>query len=389
MTINRKIILKKSKLEVNLTYFIMTWTLLIILIIITVIVITPLIIKAKINAALSKMEGYNGNIDKLNINLFNRNISLRNVTMRKVGSAEQDIPLLYVPIITIFFQWKALFKRIIDLKIIVDRPRLHYFEDQPAPKTGEDLNVPKEIPSLKNSIEKLTSFKVSVEVQDLEIQYVNPHTHPVWDVTVRNLNLKINDFSNRSNLSESSRIRCTFQLYEGTGEVNLIIRPLAPNLALFLDLELKSVNLVLLNDLFRVYGKVDLHTGLLDLFGEVAIKENSFKGYIKPMIRKLEFISRADRTDPIFQKIWERILAGFFTILANKHDDQVVTVIPIEGRLDDPKVNLGPAILGILQNVLIKSLTPSLKKMVNMKIVWEIARSGTKGIIRRILLPNS
>lgn len=367
----------------------MTWTLIILLVIITVSIIAPIIIKAKINAALSKMEGYIGHTDKLNINLFNRNISLRNVTMREVGSAEQDKPLLYVPIITIFFQWKPLFKKIINLKIIVDKPRLRYVANQPAPKTFKDSNGPKEIPNLKNSIEKLTPFKVSVEVQEFEIQYVNPYTHPVWDVTVHNLNLKINDFSNRSNLSESSRISCTFQLYEGSGEVNVIIRPLAPNLTLFLDLELKSINLVLLNDLFRVYGKVDLHSGMLDLFSEVAVKENSFKGYIKPMIRNLEFISRADRTDPIFQKIWERILAGFFTILANKHDDQVATIIPIEGRLDDPKVRLGPSILGILQNAFIKSLKPSVKKMVNIKSVWEMVKSETKGIIRSVLSPKS
>lgn len=364
----------------------MIWTLIILLVIITVSIIAPVIIKAKINAAFSKMEGYIGHTDKLNINLFNSNISLRNVAMREVGSAEQDKPLLYVPIITIFFQWKSLFKKILNLKIIVDKPRLRFVEDQPAPKTFKDSNGPKKIPNLKNSIEKLTPFKVSVEVREFEIQYVDPYTHPVRDVTVHNMNLKINDFSNRSNLSESSCISCTFQLYEGSGEVNVIIRPLAPNLTLFLDMEMKSINLVLLNDLFRVYGKVDLHTGMLDLFSEVAVKENSFKGYIKPMIRNLEFISRADRTDPIFQKIWERILAGVFTFLANKRDDQVVTIVPIEGRLDDPIVHVGAAIMGVIQNAFIKSMTPSFEKIVNVKTVMEFAKSGTKGMIRNFLI---
>ncbi len=122
----------------------------------------------------------------------------------------------------------------------------------------------------------------------------------------------------------------------------------------------------------------------MDLFAEVAVSENSFKGYLKPLLLDLDFISKADRSDTIFQKIWERIVAGLFNILANKRNDKIATIIPIEGRLDDPHVHIGVAIIGILRNAFTKALTPTLENIIDIKSVWHKARTEIKGMIHQI-----
>ncbi len=353
-------------------------------IIITAIIITPIIIKAILNTALGKMDGYKGHVAELDLHLLKSKISLRNMTIRAVADSEPEQPLLHLPVVTILFKWKLLLRRIIDLHIILDKPQMHFVAKETEPVQAEDSTIVQELPSLKNSIEKLMSFKMNVEVIEGEIQYTNPHLHPGWTATLRKFNLTIVDFSNRSILSESCRVRSTCDLYEGTAQINVMVRPLEPNLTLDLDMELKSVNLVLLNDLFKVYGKVDINTGMLDLFGEVAIAENCFKGYLKPIIHNLDFIGNADATDSIFQKIWERIVAGLFTILTNSRNDQVATVIPFEGRLDDPHVRTGTAIIGILRNAFTKAVTPSLENIIDLKSVWHKARVETKEMIDRI-----
>ncbi len=364
----------------------MILTLVILAIVIVIILITPIVVKAKINSALKNIDGYVGHIDSLNINLFASKIKLGNLMLRKSLSEETETPLLNVPTVSIDFQWNSLFKKILDLNILIEKPRVHFVADPPKLNMAEENKGPKEIPSIKNSIENLIGFKVNIEIVEAEIQYLNPYSNPPLNATVDKFNLKITDFSNRLELSETSRIGCVFQVYEGTGEVNVILRPLAQNLTFFLDLRLKFINLVLLNDLFLEYGKVDLNSGTLDIFAEVAVKENSFKGYVKPLFTNLDFISRSDKADSIFKKVWERTLAVIFSFLANKHDDQVATIIPIEGRLDDPKVRVSAAIMGVLRNAFIQSMTPSFEKIINFKTVMEYVKSGIKALIHNISL---
>lgn len=362
----------------------MIWTLVIVFVIITVFIISPIIIKGLLNTALGKMDGYIGHIDQLNIQLFKSKISFRNITIRAVADAEQDIPFLQFPVVIIFFKWRPLLKRIIDFNIIVNKPQLYFLSDEPTSTQDENSSIAQEFSRLQNSIKKLKSFKVNVEVLEGEIHYIKAHVKPEWNVTISKLNLKILDFSNRSVLSESCRIASTFNLYEGTGEISVTLRPLEPNLTLDLDMELKSINLVLLNDLFRMYVKIDINKGFMDLFAEVVVAENSFKGYLKPLIQDLDFISKADRSDTIFQKAWERIVAGLFNILANKRNNKIATVIPIEGRLDDPNVHVGVAIIGVLRNAFTKALTPTLENIIDIKSVWHRARTASKSIIQRI-----
>jgi hypothetical protein len=44
------------------------------------------------------------------------------------------------------------------------------------------------------------------------------------------------------------------------------------------------------------------------------------------------------------------MVAGFYNILKNKRNAEVVAKIPIEGRLDDPHIHVGVAIITMLKN---------------------------------------
>lgn len=360
----------------------MIWIVLPLSIIIALVIITPFVIKAVLNSAINKKIGdYRGKIGHLTIGLFSGKIGIRNLTLHSITPVEKNKTILQVPIITIEFKWTQLFKKILDLNITVHEPNLRFVSEEPTEEPAETAAPNDQHLVLKEVLEKLISFKATIHVIEGEIQYVNPHTAPNWEVTIHRLNVHIHDFSNRIHLSDSCRVGCDFQLCDGTGDLNLIVHPLASDLTLALDFELKSINLVLLNGLFRAYGKVDLNAGTLNLYGKVTIAENAIKGHINPILHDLDFISRADRNDTLFQKIWERIVAGLFAIFFRHRNGSLGTIIPIDGRLDDPQLRDGAAILAILRKTTIKALTPT----VDIKSLWQRVRSQTKTVIRGIL----
>lgn len=362
----------------------MTWILIPAILIMMATALLPFVIKAVLNNVLRKMDGYTGQIDRLRINLFRSKISLQSVRITTEDDPAPDDPLLLVPTITICFKWKQLLRKRLDLNIVVHKPQLHFIAEKDLSSKDGALNNSHDLPGLKNAIEKLISFRISVDVRDGKVRYVNSHSNPQLDIAATEMNLTIRDFTNRALLSKTCSIVGTCCLYDGTTIINATLLPLEPTLTFDLNLELKSINLVLLNDLFRAYGKVDINKGTLNLYAEVAVADNSFKGYIKPLIKDLDFISAADREDNIFQRIWERIVAGFYNVIENDRDDQVATKIPIEGRLDDPHVRLGVAILGVLRNAFVKALAPALDNTISMKSVWNRARSATKGMVKAI-----
>jgi hypothetical protein len=268
---------------------------------------------------------------------------------------------------------------------VIDRPEL-FFIDEEASGHGAQESLSDERPlNLKNSIQKVMPFHVTLEVQNGKIDYMNSNPGMVMNATMSDIHLIVSDFSNRSSQTHPCKIKFTGSLLGGNAIVDAKLFPLAPELTFDLNMIVKSINLVLLNSLFKTFMNVDLNKGVLDLYSEVAVTNNNFSGYIKPILKELDFIGAADKGDTIFQKIWERVVAASIQILKNHKNGQVATRIPIEGRLDDPNVDVKKAVAGVLRNAFVKAFRPSLDDVVNFRSMWQNARSQTTDFARKII----
>src|SRR6187551_3210271 len=100
----------------------MTWIIIIVLIIVVAVLTLPFFVKAMLNRTLRKMDGYTGRVDQLRINLFQSKISGHNISID--NELRGGKPLAQVPAIIIYFKWRRLLSGILDLNIVVDRPKL-------------------------------------------------------------------------------------------------------------------------------------------------------------------------------------------------------------------------------------------------------------------------
>jgi hypothetical protein len=159
--------------------------------------------------------------------------------------------------------------------------------------------------------------------------------------------------------------------------------PLADNPTFDMNADLKNTNLVLLNEFFQAYAKVDVNKGKFGMYTEVAAKEGQFTGYVKPVIKDLDVLGKEDRDDNIFRKMWEAITGFAGELFENQPKDQVATKIPFEGRLDNPQANVWETVINVLENAFIRAIQPSIDHEINIASV-DVKEEKDKNLFEKI-----
>ena len=353
----------------------------IIVLAVTVILLLPILLRRRFNRILGLSDDFIGRVDRVTINLFASRVNAYDVRVdsrRKPGHE----PVVFIPHMVINFKWSAVFRRMRDLTIQVNEPRVVMVED----KHPETPAAPgKEPANLKNLLSKLPAFYADIEVRDGSFQYVGTVADVAADIPITSLYFTIHSLTNRSIPKHISPIEATATVFEGHAVLHANLLPLADTLTFAVTLELQGVNLVLLNNFLRRYARVDVSYGRLDVYAELGVAAGVFKGYIKPILKNLDFTGTSDRRDGFFQKVWERGVALGLKLLENHRKGEIATKIPFQGTLENPNVSIGTALVGIFKNAFIRSVKPSLDNAVSARTLWKSARAVTGSLLQGYL----
>ena len=150
------------------------------------------------------------------------------------------------------------------------------------------------------------------EILNGNVRYLDGTSNPKVDILMTNIHVVATNLRNSYDSSKllPAKVIARAKVYEGEFTFNMNINPLAKKPTFDLNAELKDTNLVLLNDFFKAYAKIDVNKGKFGMYTEVAAKDAAFKGYVKPIIKDLDVLGHEDRNDNIFRKMWEG-LVGF------------------------------------------------------------------------------
>lgn len=333
-----------------------------------------------INKKLSRVKGYGGHINKITINLLRGSYSLHDIVFHKNNSdTYTQEPFFTAPRIDLLIQWRTLFKKSLVATVVIEQPELNLVKEKSEPAREEKS------PSLRTLLQGVLPFTVHLGIKGGAIHYIDTISRANVDLEITDLTVCIRDFSNKHEFSPSY-INASARVYQGTFDFTMQLYPMAEHLTFDMNAELKNINLVLMNEFFRTYVKIDVNHGWLDMYTEVAAKGGGFKGYVKPVIRELDVVGAEDRNDNLFRKLWEGFVAGVYQVIKNKKADQVATKIPIEGRLDDPHINIFIAVLTIFQNAFFRAMRPSLDDVIDMASVRTSvskARGFVNGMFRQ------
>jgi hypothetical protein len=202
-----------------------------------------------------------------------------------------------------------------------------------------------------------------VIVKDAAVGFVNENARPNYRVSLTHTNLTIENFSNQKS-DGLGKVRLTGRFMDsGPTLVTAVFRPETSGPDFNVDARIENVDLRTMNDLLRAHAKFDVASGVFSVYSEMHVKNGRIEGYVKPLFHDLVVYDSEQDSDKSFgQKMKERVVNVVGTILKNRQREQVATVVPISGPLENPKAGTLEAVLHLVQNAFIKAILPGLER---------------------------
>lgn len=336
---------------------------LLVLVIALQLLLEPLVLRFA-NKKLDDMPGYKGHIEDVDISLWRGAYTIEGVRLQKI---EGNVPVPFFSARSADFsvEWKALLRGKVVSEITLDRPRLNFVSGPTQAQSQNDAEGWQEV------VEDLFPLTINrFEILQGEIHFRDFHRTPKVDIHLDHLDAVATGLTNSQ--EQSSPLPATFKL---TGRamghaplrVDMKVAPLADDPTFDLNAELTDLELTTLNDYFNAYAFMDVESGTLSLFTEMAAKEGAFKGYIKPLTKNLNILDlEKDAQNPL-RLAWETITGAVGQIFENQPRAQVGTQIPFSGRFSDPNPDIWKTVGTLLRNAFIRALHPDLNNSIQFE----------------------
>lgn len=328
----------------------------------------PYIILNYANKTLAEMEGYRGRIQDIDLAFFRGAYKIDSIYLNQVDSVTQDeTPFLSAALVDLSIEWKSLVRGSLVGEIVVDRPNVTFTKEKVEPD-----DVQKDSSDFRQVLEGLMPLEINrLELRDGTLQYIDHTATPRVDISMTDVNLVALNLRNTYDSAEvlPASIHAEATIYEGRLNMDMKLNPLAEVPTFDLNAEWKNTNLVKLNDFFEAYAKIDVNRGTFGLFTEIAAKEGSFTGYVKPLLENISILGKEDRDDSILKKAWEGIAETVTEVFENQSEDTFATKIPLQGEIGDPKANIVFAVLQVMENAFVSALQPSIDQQINLGTV--------------------
>ncbi len=350
----------------------------------------PSIILRTANAKLGSLPGYTGHVQDVDLFIIKGYYVIQGISLSKIEepvktNTSDTIPFFDCNSIALSLDWGKLFKGALVGRITIDKPILTIaikeIKKEKVKKVKEDTTKFNEL------IENFMPLKINrFEIHNGEVHYADLKKKPVIDVSILNIEVTA---TNLSNVDSSiallpARLKVSATIYEGKFDMDVNFNLLKDHPTFDMKMQVRKLNLVLLNKFFRTNGNFDIQRGFFNLYSEVAAKDGKFGGYIKPFIEEFKVKKYNDKED--FKEIlWESIIGTTMNILENKKTDEVATKVPFNGSFNQPDINFWKAINYVLRNAFINALRPALDNSIN---VYKLADEKNKTFLEKIFKKN-
>jgi hypothetical protein len=148
----------------------------------------------------------------------------------------------------------------------------------------------------------------------------------------------------------------------GTGDTQVWaqFRPKTESGDMDLTVQVEDTAMVSLSDLARAYGKFDVAAGAFSMYADLRVRDGTIDGYVKPVVRGLE-MSR-DAPASFREKLYEGLVDVSAKVLKNRPRREIVTVMDVSGRVDQPQIRTWQVVRGLLRNAFIKAVYPGFER---------------------------
>jgi hypothetical protein len=224
-----------------------------------------------------------------------------------------------------------------------------------------------------DQLEQMFPFRFNtVRVKDATITFRAPGIRTQDALKARHVNGEITNITNVVDRDKDTfaDFRVNGQVLEkGTASVNGSVNPLARSPTFDVNLAVKNVQLPDVNPWLRQYIKADAESGEFELYTELAAAEGKFKGYAKPIMRKVNIYSSEEPEKNPLKRLWEGLVEFAANVLENDDKGQVAARIPFSGTIKDPEAGILATIVSVMRNAFVSAFARSLEGSISLRDV--------------------
>jgi len=321
----------------------------------------PYIVKSYVNKTLANIPNYYGHVENIDLSLLRGAYTINNLFLNKVN-AQTQVPFLNLEKTDISVQWKSLFKGEIVSEIIMEKPSFIYvFEDHKKATTSET-----ETEDWSKALTNLVPIDINhLKITNGKLAFVQVNANPNIDLNMTSVNLEATNLRNVNDKEiklpstlNATAISIGSGKFKMNGKMNIVKE--IPDMDISFSLE--DANIKSLNDLTKHYTAIDFSEGTYGVYSEMAINNGYFKGYIKPILKNTNLISKEDS---LIEGIWEGFVGFFKFILKNQKQDTLATKVPLEGDLNNVQTKIWPSLSNIFKNAWIKAFKDTTDDTIN------------------------
>jgi hypothetical protein len=320
----------------------------------------PGFVRDYVNRVLDQNEQYAGVIGEVHLQPWRGAYSIEDVRVSKT-TGNIPVPFFTAERIDFAIETRALLRGKLVGRIRVIKPEINFVDAE----SGSALSQTGAGGPWLAIIRDLYPFKInSAEIVDGNVHFRAFETEPSVDVYLSHVEGTIENLTNIHDeltpLFSTVTVKA-MAMDQARFEYEMKLDPFSYRPSFQLALRLLGLDVTKTNALARAYGNFDFESGWFDLVAELDAKEGAVTGYVKPLFRNLKvFDLRKDSRNPL-QAFWEALVGIAATVLKNQQRDQVGTLIPISGRLDDPNADYLATVGNLLRNAFVRAYLPKLQ----------------------------
>lgn len=327
----------------------------------------PSMVKDYVNDKLQAMEAYDGHVDDVDLALWRGAYRVDGMRIVKTG-AKQPTPFFSGDRIDFSVEWRSLLRGSLVAQGTFLRPNLNLVQarNEQQSQTGKEVNWP-------DQLAKMFPFRFNtVRVKDGTITFRAPGIRTQDALRATHVNGEISNITNV--IERDKETFADFRLAgrildKGTASVSGSVNPLQRSPTFDVNLAVKNVQLPDVNPWLREYIKADAESGEFELYTELAAADGKFKGYAKPIMRKVNIYSSEEPEKNPLKRLWEGLVEFAANVLENEESGQVAARIPFSGTIKDPEAGVFETIVSVMRNAFVSAFARSLEGSISLRDV--------------------
>ncbi len=316
---------------------------------------------------LKQIDAFESEIDGVHVSLLRLKVGVEKLKMTEKPVTPGKQPLLYVEHIDAGVLWKELIKFHLAANAQVSKMKVVFYISTPeiekAIKVGKEI-IEKAPPwdDIPRLLRTIFPFKIArVEIRDSQLLGIDRLKQSNTELWIHGIEVSIENFASREKMLGGRPVTVSGRMTlmeSGTLTLFASADPLIQPPAFAGQAEIKHFNLHDAEPFFTAFTHLKLTRGKFECFVAFKSEDDKIVGGIKPVLEDLN-IESPDKD------LGRKLEAAFADTAVKIVSDRVpgrnavATEIPIRGKIQNPDVQLIPAILGVVRNAFVLGVSES------------------------------